>query len=681
MLITAIKQNFKGNSHNKNNLNIATKPRVNTDVVSISFKGKSIPKDFVTPNELSKVKNTETSHTIKKIAKNSIIKINEGMQNLFKIVKNKIPTKTNKLISKALKNFEQGNDKEAEELFNKAVEINPKNPRPLYQRGSFYVATGKYSQALDDLTKSEKLDPTNLHNIFLKGVACFSLNKPAEAMECFDKVLKKHPKDMEVLLNKAELHEINHEFDPAIETYSKIIELDNRDVISLAKRATLNEKIENTSLADKDINEVFKFKPEDLAETMDKGQAFLLLNKNFEALGEFKKSLNLTKIAVLNGDIENKNLADKDFDEINKLIPEDFKKVMIEDPLEANKNLETREDLQRILDKVPDDPNILAYMGDAYAKEAFRGDPRDKETFIKKALDTYQKGIDKNPKDVTCLFAKADFYLDLDKPEKAIEGYNAIFKIDDNNIEALYAKGNVCKKIGDNASTAECFKKITELDSSDIEAKLNLANAYADMGEDDKAIGHYDEILKVDTKSQIAEFALTSKGYIYLDKAEDKLALDNFNAALKINPKNPACYASRAFIFSESYNNELALKNINVAEKFLKEPNAVEVPEFESIKMLISQRMINEANGKNYLYKRGTVEIAETETSETHTPEDLLKGDEGTTYDPEELLKEETYKPWSPEDEKNSWGDTKDPNKPWKDIEDEDENPDDLQLN
>lgn len=624
MLIKAINQNCKSYSfsnNNKNTLNTATKPRTKSEMF---FKGKPIPEDISKAIEpVAAALKQKAPKPTKRKTKSFIKILDEGIRNLFKEIKYWIPTKTNRSIKKGLKSFEKGKIKEAKKFFDKAVEAGPENPHALYHRGSFYVAVGKNAKALADLNKSIELEPENLDNFFLRSIAYMNLEQYKEAKVNLNKVLKQKPQDLEVLLHKAELQEKMGEIYKSIRTCNKIIKRSPNAIAALGKRAVLYNRIEKTGLGDKDFKKICKINAHNLDESIDKGRAFLALNKNFEAMEEFKRAL-----------------ADK-----------------------------------------PKDPAvILSDMGDACTQEALKGDPLFKDKFIKKALTFYQKGIDANPEDKANLWSRYNLYMNLDKPEKAIDDIDALIKIDPEDLDALNEKVELHRNMGDMDSVIQCYERIIEIDPSDLYSRLNLASAYADAGDKVNAIKHYNEVLKVDSESEIAEVAYASKGCVYTDMEQDQMALDNFRSALKINPRNPLCYANRAMIYSEHYNNELALKNIRAAVQFSKDPNAVEVPELANIEMVISKRIENEEKGLHLLYQRGGAELIGTEDIQSHSsnPEDLLKDEKPKEYNPDELLKEDPYIPW---DSKTDLGTSpKDPKAPWKDLENDDVDPDDLQT-
>ena len=82
----------------------------------------------------------------------------------------------------ALKDFSQ-----AEEFFEKAIELNPKHSQLYNNLGTCYVTTGKLDLAFEKFVKASELDPENTITYFNIGSILQIQEKQSEACEYFEK--------------------------------------------------------------------------------------------------------------------------------------------------------------------------------------------------------------------------------------------------------------------------------------------------------------------------------------------------------------------------------------------------------------------------------------------------------------------------------------------------------------
>ena len=108
------------------------------------------------------------------------------------------------LIRKGNKQFRAGNFAEAEVLYRKAIEQNPRNPQAVYNLGSALLRQQKDSAAVQQFMDATKLEPNPLrraksfHNA---GVICQTKKMYAEAIDVYKEALRCNPTDDETRYN------------------------------------------------------------------------------------------------------------------------------------------------------------------------------------------------------------------------------------------------------------------------------------------------------------------------------------------------------------------------------------------------------------------------------------------------------------------------------------------------
>ncbi|MBR1687370.1 MAG: VWA domain-containing protein [Prevotella sp.] len=110
------------------------------------------------------------------------------------------------LVRKGNRQFHSGQYPDAETLYRKAVEKNPRNPQAVYNLGNALMAQKKDSAAVQQFESAAKLETNPMrralayHNI---GVICQSHRMYGEAIEAYKKALRHNPNDDETRYNLA----------------------------------------------------------------------------------------------------------------------------------------------------------------------------------------------------------------------------------------------------------------------------------------------------------------------------------------------------------------------------------------------------------------------------------------------------------------------------------------------
>ena len=144
---------------------------------------------------------------------------------------------------------EKNDNKNAFELFNKALEINPNSVEGLYERGRLFSRMGKKEESYNDLKKAYNLDNNNEKVMFFLGRMAINLEKYEEGREIFKK-LYHHRKD----------EDVSNYFTSAnkfiIDELEEKDELTYEEKLSLAKSKFYMGKLEEAEEIYKEIGEI-----------------------------------------------------------------------------------------------------------------------------------------------------------------------------------------------------------------------------------------------------------------------------------------------------------------------------------------------------------------------------------------------------------------------------------------
>ena len=242
----------------------------------------------------------------------------------------------NSLRNKGVSLSKLGKGEEANELFNKALEIKPDDYHTLRNKGASLSELGKGEEAIELYNQALKIKPDDYNSLRNKGVSLSKLGKEEEAIELYNQALEIKPDDYNSLQNKGvSLSKLGKE-EEAIELYNQVLKIKPDDWYALISKAITLENIKNINEAkkiykdlhanlekikDKEIIDIVNFKigffgTKKRTAKKDVGKSSDILN---EVVNAFKD-----KRDIFFKSIDEIESSFKDFTDTNRSIPDDF---------------------------------------------------------------------------------------------------------------------------------------------------------------------------------------------------------------------------------------------------------------------------------------------------------------------------------------------------------------------
>jgi tetratricopeptide (TPR) repeat protein len=128
----------------------------------------------------------------------------------------------------------------------------------------------------------------------------------------------------------------------------------------------------------------------------------------------------------------------------------------------------------------------------------------------KKQLEMLEKEYAENPNDSAKVKEYADMLNAAHQPEKALELYETILKIDPNRIDILLGSTFSFYNLNNLDKAEEYTKRILSIDIKNEEANFNLGAIAAAKGNKIKAREHWNYVIKQFPNSQAAKIAESS---------------------------------------------------------------------------------------------------------------------------------------------------------------------------
>lgn len=171
------------------------------------------------------------------------------------------------------------------------------------------------------------------------------------------------------------------------------------------------------------------------------------------------------------------------------------------------------------------------------------------------AILEYTKAIEVNPEFAEAYFNRSHTFMAAGNFTKALADANCLVGLLPQNGDAFFLRGRIHSSVEKYDDAIADLERAVSLDLSNKRYLLFLASAYNAQKRSDEAREILNGLIENnDTESPLAEI-FKERGISYMDQADYKLALEDFERAAKINgtPYLHACIAT-AFQHLEKYN-------------------------------------------------------------------------------------------------------------------------------
>jgi tetratricopeptide (TPR) repeat protein len=141
------------------------------------------------------------------------------------------------ICNRGLLQMQAGKLDDAVESFEKAMKVNPADPRAPMLRGVASARRGKHEEALRFYEQALSIDPASVEAYQSRGISLMKLNRLPLALEDFNKVLSLNPKFEEGYVKRGLVHGRLGAFKESIEDNTKAIALNPTNHLTYNNRA------------------------------------------------------------------------------------------------------------------------------------------------------------------------------------------------------------------------------------------------------------------------------------------------------------------------------------------------------------------------------------------------------------------------------------------------------------
>ncbi|MDA8869727.1 tetratricopeptide repeat protein [Methylophilaceae bacterium] len=184
------------------------------------------------------------------------------------------------LTSEAFKYHQEGNLKEAKNIYEQILKHKPNHFDALQLLGILYGQINKKDKAIKLLELALQIKPDDAATLNNYGVILTEVNRTNDSYEALDKATNIKPDYAEAYSNKGNALKLLEKYDDAVKAYSKAIQLKPNYAEAYNNRGVIYKELSQMNLALKDLKKAISLKP-DCPEANSTMGVTLLLTGNF----------------------------------------------------------------------------------------------------------------------------------------------------------------------------------------------------------------------------------------------------------------------------------------------------------------------------------------------------------------------------------------------------------------
>jgi len=165
------------------------------------------------------------------------------------------------------------------------------------------------------------------------------------------------------------------------------------------------------------------------------------------------------------------------------------------------------------------------------------------------ALKKLGEVIDEDPGIMEARQVRGQIYMELDRPEEAVEECRAALEIDPEYGAAIFTMAQAYRKLKKPDEAAAGFRRLIQLDPKDPKPYMNLGEISLDIRDFDAAISHLEKAIAMDPEHSAVAHNLL--GSAYLEKKMLEPAEREIRRSLEMRPQIPDAHYNLGLLYEE----------------------------------------------------------------------------------------------------------------------------------
>jgi serine/threonine protein kinase/tetratricopeptide (TPR) repeat protein len=188
--------------------------------------------------------------------------------------------------------------KKAIELYGRVEKYTARLGIMYLNRGSARFDVGDIEGSRDDCLRAIKINPKDTRSIYNLGKAYHSLKQFTKALDCFDLAIKMDPNDSMSLANRAAVKTETKKYQEALIDINKAHSIQPDNSLILASRGGIMWLLGQKSAALKDFNQSIKIDPGNPQTLTNRGRVYADMGQHSAALKDYSKALEIDKDCI-----------------------------------------------------------------------------------------------------------------------------------------------------------------------------------------------------------------------------------------------------------------------------------------------------------------------------------------------------------------------------------------------
>jgi tetratricopeptide (TPR) repeat protein/S1-C subfamily serine protease len=408
---------------------------------------------------------------------------------------------------------------EAIKAVNKAIGKKPDFYQAWYFKGVIFDSEKKYPESIAAYDKALKINPNFAQAWKDRGRLLFTLDKYSEALTSFDKAITLSPNQFDLYYWRGfTLHYLKR-FPEAIEAYNQSIKINPLFKFAYNVRASSYVELKNYRQAITDLTQAIQLDPKDAVSYNFRG---LLYGQ----LEEYKQSIADSTQAI---QIDSKNAK---YYNIRGIAYEGLK--------------EYKQAINDYTQAIQLDPKNAKYYNS-------RGIAYTQLKDYKQVIADYTQAIQLDPKDATYYGMRGGAYSVLEDYKQAIADYTQAIQLDPKDAIYYSLRGLAYSKLKDYKQAISDLTETIRRDPKNAPYTMQGLR-YSEFKDIKGFLSGYTGFMSI---------AYRTRGGIYYELKEYKLAIDDYTQAIKIDSQNANSYAIRAGIYYKLKEYKQAIDDYN----------------------------------------------------------------------------------------------------------------------
>ncbi len=165
------------------------------------------------------------------------------------------------------------------------------------------------------------------------------------------------------------------------------------------------------------------------------------------------------------------------------------------------------------------------------------------------ALKKIGEVIDEDPGIMEARQVRGKIYMELDRPEEAVEECRAALEIDPEYGAAIFTMAQAYRKLKKPDEAAAGFRRLIQLDPKDPKPYVNLGEISLEVRDFDAAISHLEKAIAADPEHSAVAHNLL--GSAYLEKKILEPAEREIRKSLEMRPQIPDAHYNLGLLYEE----------------------------------------------------------------------------------------------------------------------------------